>query len=193
MAAIGKIRSWGPWLVGIIALALFGFIAGDMWRSCETTSNQQRQQVGQVKGEKLNIQDYTEMVEEYKEVMKMMGRGENMSEEQLDNLRDAVWENYIQGILIGEEAEKLGLMVTDDEVKKVLEDGTSPVLMSMPLLPDFVDQQTRRFNYQTVKAYYDQLNQLSASNPQAQEQLQVFDKYWKFVEKNLRQQLLISK
>lgn len=193
MAAIGKIRSWGPWLVGIIALALFGFIAGDMWRSCETTSNQQRQQVGQVKGEKLNIQDYTEMVEEYKEVMKMMGRGENMSEEQLDNLRDAVWENYIQGILIGEEAEKLGLMVTDDEVKKVLEDGTSPVLMSMPLLPDFVDQQTRRFNYQTVKAYYDQLNQLSASNPQAQEQLQEFDKYWKFVEKNLRQQLLISK
>lgn len=193
MAAIGKIRSWGPWLVGIIALALFGFIAGDMWRSCETTSNQQRQQVGQVMGEKLNIQDYTEMVEEYKEVMKMLGRGENMSEEQIDNLRDAVWENYQQSILIGEEAGKLGLMITDDEVKRVLEDGTSQVLMSMPLLPDFIDQQTRRFQYDRVQDYYNQLNQAVKKNPQYQEQLDTFDKYWKFVEKNLRQQLLVAK
>ena len=45
MAAIGKIRSWGPWLVGIIGLALFGFIATDFTRQCETSSNQARQQV----------------------------------------------------------------------------------------------------------------------------------------------------
>ena len=72
MAAIGKIRSWGPWLVGIIGLALFGFIATDFTRSCETSSNQARQQVGEVMGERLSIQDYQNTIEEYKNVFKQL-------------------------------------------------------------------------------------------------------------------------
>ena len=74
MAAIGKIRSWGPWLVGIIGLALFGFIATDFTRSCETSSNQARQQVGEVMGSKLSIQDYQSSIEEYKNVFKQLGQ-----------------------------------------------------------------------------------------------------------------------
>lgn len=35
MAAIGKIRSWGPVLATVIGLALFAFIAEEMFRSCE--------------------------------------------------------------------------------------------------------------------------------------------------------------
>ena len=48
MAAIGKIRSWGPVLATVIGLALFAFIAEEMFRSCEATSNEKRQQVGEV-------------------------------------------------------------------------------------------------------------------------------------------------
>lgn len=40
MAAIGKIRSWGPVLATVIGLALFAFIAEEMFRSCEATSNE---------------------------------------------------------------------------------------------------------------------------------------------------------
>ena len=50
MAALGKIRSRGGLLIGIIALGLFAFIAEEMVRSCETTKNDQRQQVGEVLG-----------------------------------------------------------------------------------------------------------------------------------------------
>ena len=50
MAAIGKIRSWGPVLVTVIGLALFAFIAEEMFRSCETSKNNERQQVGEVLG-----------------------------------------------------------------------------------------------------------------------------------------------
>ena len=35
MAAIGKIRSWGPILVTVIGLALFAFIAEELFRSLE--------------------------------------------------------------------------------------------------------------------------------------------------------------
>ena len=47
MAAIGKIRSWGPVLATVIGLALFAFIAEEMFRSCEATGNERRQQVGE--------------------------------------------------------------------------------------------------------------------------------------------------
>ena len=95
MAAIGKIRSWGPVLVGIIALALFGFIAGDMWRSCETTGNQQRQQVGEVLGQKMSYTDYEGMIQEYENVLKTMGYELN-TDEQRNELRDYVWQNFVQ-------------------------------------------------------------------------------------------------
>lgn len=71
MAAIGKIRSWGPALVSVIALALFAFIAEELFRSCESTRNDQRQQVGEVLGEKINVQDFQKLVDEYTEVIKM--------------------------------------------------------------------------------------------------------------------------
>ena len=198
MAAIGKIRSWGPVLVGIIALALFGFIAGDMWRSCETTGNQQRQQVGEVLGQKMSYTDYEGMIQEYENVLKTMGYELN-TDEQRNELRDYVWQNFVQNTIIEKECKKLGLAVTDDEMANVLKEGTSPVLSQLRLLPQmqpvltqFFNQQTGRFDYSQVTYIYDALRQQSA-NPQAAEQLAQFDSLWKLVEKVLRQQLLTNK
>ncbi len=184
MAAIGKIRSWGPWLVGIIGLALFGFIATDFTRSCETSSNQARQQVGEVMGSKLSIQDYQSSIEEYKNVFKQLGQ--NVEE---DQLREFVWGDYVRNAVVEAEAEKLGLGVTDEEVKTVLTEGTHPLLQrgQLPLIPMFYNQQTGMFDYNNVTQIYTMLQQ------QAPEQLQEFDRYWKTVEKVLRQSLLTQK
>ena len=48
MAVLGKIRSRGMILIGIIGLGLLAFIAEEAFRSCEATRNNQRQQVGEV-------------------------------------------------------------------------------------------------------------------------------------------------
>ena len=56
MAALGKIRKRGVALVCIIGLGLFAFIAEEAFRSCEATKNQQRQQIGEVLGNKINVQ-----------------------------------------------------------------------------------------------------------------------------------------
>ena len=53
MAALGKIRKRGVALVCIIGLGLFAFIAEEAFRSCEATKNQQRQQIGEVLGNKI--------------------------------------------------------------------------------------------------------------------------------------------
>ena len=64
MAALQTIRSKGALLVGVLGLALFAFIAEEFFRSLETTSMVDRNQVGEVYGEKLSIQDFQTKVEE---------------------------------------------------------------------------------------------------------------------------------
>lgn len=71
MAALGTIRKRGVTLIIIIGLGLFAFIAEEMFRSCEATNNERRLQVGEVLGEKLSVQDFQSLIDEYQEVIKM--------------------------------------------------------------------------------------------------------------------------
>lgn len=142
MAAIGKIRSWGPVLATVIGLALFAFIAEEMFRSCEATSNEKRQQVGEVLGKKISVQDFQSLVDEYQSVIKMTQGRDNLSEEELNQVKDQVWQQFVNNTIMEAEAEKLGLTVTDEELQNILKTGTNPMLMQTP----FVNQQTGRFD-----------------------------------------------
>ena len=71
MAALGKIRSRGVILMCIIGFGLFAFIAEEAFRSCESSRNNERQQVGEVLGEKVNVNDFQKLVDEYSDVIKM--------------------------------------------------------------------------------------------------------------------------
>lgn len=190
MAAIGKIRSWGPILATVIGLALFAFIAEEAFRSCESTRNQQRQQVGEVLGKKIDVQEYQRLVDEYTEVMKMSQGRDNFTDQEMNQLKDMVWQNYIQETVIENEAKKLGLTVTDQELQNMLTEGTDPVLMQTP----FVNQQTGRFDPSALKKFlaeYKKAQELN--NTQVLEQYGQLYKYWQFIEKNLRKQSLLRK
>jgi len=100
MAAIGKIRSWGPVLATVIGLALFAFIAEEMFRSCEATGNERRQQVGEVLGKKISVQDFQSLVDEYQEVIKMTQGRDNLSEEELNQVKDQVWQQFVSNTVI---------------------------------------------------------------------------------------------
>ena len=191
MAAIGKIRSWGPVLATVIGLALFAFIAEEMFRSCEATGNERRQQVGSVLGKKISVQDFQGLVDEYEEVIKMTQGRDNFSEEELNQLKDQVWQQFVNNTIIESEAEQLGLTVTNEELQNVLKAGTNPMLMQTP----FVNQQTGRFDVsQLTKFLADyKKQQEQGGNAQMMEQYERIYKYWKFMEKNLRQQLLAQK
>ena len=58
MAALGKIRSKGLILICVIGFALFAFIAEEFVRSSDSIRNQNRQQVGEVLGEKMDVQQF---------------------------------------------------------------------------------------------------------------------------------------
>lgn len=189
MAALGKIRSKGITLIVIISLGLFAFIAEEFFRSCENTRNNQRQQVGEVLGEKMSYEEFAKLVEEAQEAMKLMGQ-ENLNDDQLNQLRDQVWQSHVQYQIIKNECDELGLTVTDQEMQNVLNEGTNQMLLSTP----FVNRQTGRFDANQLKQFLAQYKaQQATAGSQAAEQMQSVYRYWNYVEKSLRQQLLIQK
>lgn len=189
MAVLGKIRSKGVWLIAIIGLGLFSFIAEELFRSCESTRNDQRQQIGEVLGEKINVQDFQKLIDEYQEVMKMQSGQDNLTEDQLNQVKDMVWNTYVQTKIVENEAAKLGLTVTDEEMQNVLSEGTNPMLAQTP----FLNQQTGRFDVNQLKKFLAEYKQQQVANPQLATQYQSIYKYWTFIEKTLRQQLLAQK
>ena len=188
MAALGKIRKRGVTLVIIIGLGLFAFIAEEAFRSCEATKNQQRQQVGEVLGNKINVQEFQTLVDEYQEVIKMTQGRDNLSEEELNQVKDQVWNQFINDQLISNEAKKLGLTVTDEELQNILKEGTNPMLRQSP----FVNQQTGRFDVTMLTKFLADYKK-NAGNPQLAESYERIYKYWQFIEKQLRTQTLAQK
>ena len=191
MAAIGKIRSWGPVLATVIGLALFAFIAEEMFRSCEATNNEKRQQVGEVLGKKISVQDFQALVDEYQSVIKMTQGRDNLTEEEMNQLKDQVWQSFVNNTIMEQEATKLGLTVTDEELQNILKTGTNPMLMQTP----FINQQTGRFDVNQLTKFLDDYKKIQAQPQQAQvleQYKQIYD-YWKFIEKQLRVNTLGTK
>ena len=190
MAALGTIRKRGVTLIIIIGLGLFAFIAEEMFRSCEATNNEKRLRVGEVLGESLSVQDFQNLLDEYQEFVKVTQGRDNFTEDELNQLKDQVWRTYVNNAIVEGEAEKLGLTVTKEELQNVLREGTNPLLLQTP----FVNQQTRRFDASLLTKFLDDYKKVQAGqNPEAAEQYRTIYKYWQFMEKSLRQQLLAMK
>ena len=192
MAAIGKIRSWGPALVGILALGLVGFIAQDGFSTCRGRAQMDSSIAGSIDGDKIDIQEYQTLVGEYQELLKFLGQG-NFDEEQLNSLRDEVWNTCVLNKMVEKEAKELGLTVTDDEVVKVLQEGTHPAIMQNPLLSRLVDPQTRTLDINKVNMYRENMKAQAQTNAQAAEEYEAFNRSWTLAEKMLAQNLLTNK
>lgn len=189
MAVLGKIRSKGVILICVIGFALFAFIAEELFRSCDALGAEKRAQVGEVLGDKVNYQDFQKLVEEYTNVIKMTQGRDNLTEEELDQVRDGVWSSYVQNKIVEKEAAKLGLKVTDKEMQNVLNAGTESMLLQTP----FVNQQTGRFDANLLKQFLAEYKQAQGTNSQMAEQYRSLYDFWTFIEKTLRQQLLMQK
>ena len=191
MATLQKIRNRGPLLVAVIGIALFAFVAGDAWKAIQP--HQGRQDVGEVNGETLSAQDYQTLVDEYAEVIKMTQGTNALNDDQLTQVKDQVWQSYINNKLIEAEAEKLGLKVSDAEIQDVIEQGVHPLLMQTP----FRNPQTGAFDKDMLKKFlveYANLGSTANQLPaQYLEYYQQMGAFWKFIEKTLKQSLLAEK
>lgn len=199
MAALQKIRSKGGLLIGAIGLALFAFIAEEFFRAIETSSNISKQQVGKVYGETLSVQDYQQMVEDmsnlYKIQKAMQGQGNTLTDQENEQIREQVWEDFVSSTIIAREAGKAGLCVTDADVQQALKEGTAQSLRPMAAI---FGGQDGRFNVEALKDFLKNFDQqIAAAQQQGAgeyvEQMQQIRQAWTYTEKQLRKELLQGK
>ena len=130
MATLQKIRSKGPLLLIVIGLAMLAFILGDAWKIIRPT--QGIQFVGNIAGENISAMDFQKEVDNYTEVIKFANQTNEISEETNAAIRNEVWAMMVRNTIIENEANAIGLTVTDAEVRDVIDRGSDPILAQTP-------------------------------------------------------------
>ena len=191
MAALQKVRNAGPLVVGALFLGLIGFIATDWTRVMEVFSMSSHNTVGSINGKDIDLQDFNNKVDEYVNVIKNSNGLTNLTDEQMQSVRDQVWQNLVETELITNETDKLGLTVTDKELQQLLIKGEHPMLMQTPFR-----NQEGKFDYTMLKQTLQQCQEI-LTTPEASadlvEEATSLMQWWKFTEKNLRNTLLVEK
>lgn len=191
MAALQKVRNAGPLVVGALFLGLIGFIATDWAKVVEIFYLSSHNTVGSINGKDIDLQDFNNKVDEYTNVIKTSNGLTNLSDEQMQSIRDQVWQNLVETELIASETDELGLTVTDNELLQILLKGEHPMLQQTP----FRNQQGK-FDYTLLKQTLDQCNEiLTTADASADmvEEARSLTQWWKFIEENLRNTILAQK
>lgn len=111
MAIIGSIRKHSWVAVAIVGVAILAFILGDL-----TKNNGGIPDVGKVNGATMTSQRYNELLTEAEDNYKMQYQTAQVPSEVEMQLRDQVWQQFVEETLLGEEMSKLGMTVSAAEL-----------------------------------------------------------------------------
>lgn len=191
MAALQKVRNAGPLVVVALFLGLIGFIATDWTRVVEVFTMSSRNTVGTINGRDIDNQEFNELVEEYVNVVKNSNGIANLTDEQMQSIRDQVWQNLVENEIIASEASELGLTVTDAELLQIILKGEHSMLAQTPFR-----NQEGKFDYNLLKQTIDQCKEI-INTPEASAdyvaEAESLLMWWSFLEKNLRNSVLAEK
>ena len=189
MAVLQKIRSKGVLLVSAIALALFLFVAGDLFRGLESIFRSSDQQVGEVAGKPVSIQEYQKMIEDWQTYAEITRNQSSFSEDELNQIKEQAWQSYVQSQIIKEQCDKLGIAVSDNEVSDVVKSGNSQWLQ----IPLFFNQQTNSYDFSVVSTFLSEYKKMKDAGTQMPEVYEKLYNYYLFAQRQIRDQLLTQK
>ena len=185
MATLQSLRDRGPLLLIFVGLALLAFIVGDALRLFQ--SPQGSQAVGSVNGEEVTATQFQQMFEEYSGVIQFARGNAPLGEAENNQLKDQVWNEYLQNEIIKKEAEKLGLTVTDAEILAVVTKGEYPLLQQTPFR-----NAEGKFDIDILNDFLSQYES-NKNVPELVQQLKPAYDYWCFIEKSIKNELLAQK
>lgn len=188
MATLQKIRSKGPLLLIVIGLAMLAFILGDAWKIIRP--NQGVQYVGSINGEDITAMEFQKELEIYTDVVKFANQMSDITEEMQNALKDEVWATMVRNRIINNEAKAIGLVVSDAEVRDVIDRGTNPMLANTPF-----NNPEGKFDADLLKDFIASFNEMDPQTVSQEEYAyyQSVYNYWLFVEQNIKSELLYTK
>ncbi len=171
MSVINKIRERSGLAVGIIAVSLILFIVGgDLLGGRSLLFGGNQQKVGEVAGQSIDYQEFNAKVDELRAQFEQQ-TGRAPADQDLAQLREQAWNQFLFEIAYQKEFDKLGLKVSPEELVDMVQgNNISPAVRQA-----FTNPQTGVFDKSTIINYLKGLKNLPPQQQAA----------WASFEKNL--------
>ena len=139
MAMMARMRGLAPAFIIIVGALFVLFMVISDSNVLEALGGKTNY-VGSINGVEISYQEFQGAVERQRETQKQQ-TGNDIPEEQFDQFRDQVWESLVTEKLIEEEVQRLGITVSDEEVKDIILGDDPPAFLKQ----NFIDS-LGRFN-----------------------------------------------
>ena len=151
MALINTIRKHSGLLVGITAIGLILFlIGGDIIRLNTVLFGGNKTDVGEIAGQKINLQAYQAQVEQLRRLLPDSTDGQEAL------TRERAWQRLIAQITYQKEYDALGLMISEDELVDMVQgEHIHPELQVA-----FQHAETKKFDKQQLTNYLQKIAQM---------------------------------
>lgn len=185
MGALQKIRNKGGLLVGVLGVALLFFIMGELFNSGGTLFNKYKDKAFVVDGDVVSTNEYQNRVAEFEEFQKLLNPQTNITEDIRVQIGEFVYEQMVKEKLLDQQAEKLGITVTKEEMNDMVSgDNISPVLLQSPV---FADPQTRQFNREALIGFLTQIKADESTIPDESKALYYrYKQLWMVIENMMK-------
>lgn len=181
MALIGKIREKSWLILVLVGGALIAFVLGD-WQKMGG-GMESKYGLGTVYGEKVDFEAYQTAYNIADENNRRNAAQQNQQAQPLDEY--AVWNSFVQDLLLKKEYEALGIAVSDAEFDAFIF-GTDGFDVMPDLAQSFIDSVTGLFNANLLRARIDEMK--TSSDENVQKQWEETEKY--YLEKRKREKYM---
>jgi peptidyl-prolyl cis-trans isomerase D len=138
MAMMAKMRSLAPAFiltVGVLFVLFMVISDSSVMQALGGPTND----VGSVNGDDITYKEFQTAVDQQREARKQ--QGQDVDDENMDQFRDQVWDYVISEKLIQQEVNKMGITVSDEEVRDIILGDNPPAFLKQ----NFIDS-TGKFN-----------------------------------------------
>jgi len=169
MALINTLRNkMGKVVVAVIAVAILSFVLADLLGPNSTLFGGNDNQVGEIAGESIVLQDFQALVEQ-QESNYVMNFNRQPGEREKQTIRNQAWELLIARHAFGEQYEEVGIEVTGDEVWDMMQGkNISPAIQQ-----SFTNPETGQFDREVFINF---MQQLPNAAPEQRYRWEIFKK-----------------
>lgn len=132
MAMMARMRSLAPAFiltVGVLFVLFMVISDSNVMEALGGPSND----VGSVNGDNISYKEFQAAVDQQREARKQ--NGQDIQDEEMDQFRDQVWDYVVSQRLIEQEVQKMGITVSDDEIRDIILGDNPPAFLKQ----NFVD------------------------------------------------------
>ncbi len=149
MPTLNTLRTRGAIILTIfIGLALLAFLLQDL-TSASSVFRNRKNRIGSIDGNNIEYMEFSNKSDDMSRIIQMLYGRNSLSSEEMDQVREMVWETYVRQYAYDPGFRRMGLTVGEDEQKDMIKGQyLSPVITAM-----FTSPQTGMYDPATVEGF----------------------------------------